>query len=388
MARNKNNRKNKNASTAPTTHNKVPVKKNNLLSGLFKKAGIELDDSLESNLSDEQVIELQDLIETLQVSIDKNDQIQTEIEAKEKIVTNNLADSLKQKEKLESDNKAIVLLRKEIESKANNLITRDAESLKLDRELAEREANAQAGFTIERKASLDKFKASVIDAQNQLDKLEEDKLSLEMSTVTNQRKQKIEFEKQLQQQLSDEIEELKIERSNLNKFQVEIKVEKQEINKLKLQYNLQQENQNLVAENLRFELTNKFQLNEQQLNQEIESLKVSRKRDLEKFKLLQQKINGYNELEHEATLREFSHPSDVLAHLDQVEQELREARSKLKGRTENDLEDELEHYKDLAEEKSDALDELQQDYQEVRNKVNKNKISVREKMSYRLKMMF
>ena len=380
MARNKNNRKNKNSSTVPVAHSKAPVKKNNLLNGMLGKFGIEMDDALEVNLSEEQTNELLKLTETLQQSIEKNDQTQAEIEAKEKIVTNNLADSLKQKEKLEADNKTIALLRKEIESKAADLITKEAESLKLESELAEREANAQAGFAIERKTSLDKFTARVNDVQNQLDKLEEDKLSLEVSTITNQRKQKVEFEKQLQQQLSEEVEQLNAERVNIDKFQEEIKVEQQQLLQLKQQYNFDQEAQKRAAQDLRVELTNEFQLNEQQLTQEVESLKTNRQRDLDKLKLLQQKINGYKELEHEATLREFSHPSDVLAHLDQVEQELREARSKLKGRTENDLEDELAHYKDLAEEKSDALEELQQDYQEVRNKVNKNKISVREKL--------
>lgn len=365
---------------APPTHNNTPIKKTSVFNGLLKKAGIEISSQLEANLSEDQINELRELTVTLQQSIEKNDKTQVDIETKEKSLAANLAESLKQRNKLEADNKEIASLRKEIELKTSELFNKEAEILKFESELVEREANAQAGFAVERKASLEKFKNSVVDVQNQLDKLEEDKLSLEMTTITNQRKQKVEFEKQLQQQLNEEVELLNKERTRLDNIRKEIESEQQQLTKLKLQYNLDQENQKRAAQDLRNELTNKFKFNEEQLTQEIENLTSNRKRDLEKFKLLQQKIHGYQELEHEVTLRQFSHPSDVLAHLDDVEQQLREARGKLKGRSESDLEEELEYFRDLAEERSDTLDELQQDYQEVRNKVAKNKISVREKL--------
>ncbi|PKH03110.1 hypothetical protein CXF72_07950 [Psychromonas sp. MB-3u-54] len=380
MARNNKRNNNKKNSSIPEIQNKTPVKSNKLLNGLLNKVGIDMPPELEAKLNEEQKIELQGLTELLQESIAKNNQTQLDIEAKGKELASHLSESLCQRQKLKIGHKEIATLRVDINLKAENLVKREADCLKIEEELVDREVNAQAGFAIQRKTSLDKFKSNISEVQSQLDKLEEDKLSLEVNAISNQRKQKIEFEKQLQEQLRAEVESLNLERSNLEKFQEKLKSDKIELNKLKLQYNLEQDNQKRAAESLRIKLTNEFKLNEQQLTQEIESLSQNRERDLDKIKLLQQKISGYKELEHEATIREFAHPSDVLAHLDNVEQELKQARSKLKGRSESDLEDDLEHYKELAEEKSESLEQLQQDYQEARSKVAKNTISVREKL--------
>jgi hypothetical protein len=377
MARNKNRTNNK--SGAPAIPNK-PVKQPGVLKNLFSKAGIELEPELENKLNPEQALLLEKLVETLNKSIEQNEQSQSEISRKQQVLEKNLTDLDTRKQRLSLEDKDLAKNRIEIEDTSSSLLRREREIANLEKDLLEREANAEAGFILERKSSLALLKHSYTELQQQISELEQQKLKGDVDLMAQQRQQAIAFETQLQQQLSVEIDQLNAQRISFEQLQHQFKEDQIELNEQKQHFNFEQTKQKLSAQQLRDELTNDFKLEEQQLTQKIESLESFRLRDIDRVKLLQQKIAGFVELEREAKLREFSHPSDVLEYLDNVEQELKEARSKLKGRSESDLEDELEHYKELADEKTETLELMRQDLDEAQTKARKNQLSIREKL--------
>ncbi|WP_351015698.1 AAA family ATPase [Shewanella sp. AC91-MNA-CIBAN-0169] len=370
--------KNRNKSSAPIVPVK-PLKQAGILKGLFSKAGIELDPELENKLNAEQISQLEGLIEKLNQSITDNEQSQAEITAKQQEITKSLSDIEASKTRLAQEDKELAQARKDIEHKTVSILHRESESANIEAKLVEREANAQAGFVVERQASLATMKQSFTQLQQQLGELEQQKIKANVDLIAQQRQQAVEFDAQLQSKLAKEIKLLNDEKASFEQLQNQLKEDYIELNTAKEEFRKKLANQQIATQELRDELTNKFEFEQQQLTQKIESLETFRQRDLERVKALQQKVAGYSELEREAKMREFSHPSDVLEHLDNVEQELKEARSKLKGRSESDLEDELEHYKDISEEQTEKLELLRKDLDEAQAKARKNLLSIREK---------
>jgi len=365
--------------SAPVVPNQQP-RQTGMLKSLFSKAGIDLNPELENKLNAEQTTQLEGLIETLNQSISDNEQCQTEITSKQQELAKSLADIEARKTRLTQEDKELAQTRKDIEHKTVSILQREGECANIEAQLVEREANAQAGFVVERQVSLATMKQSFTQLQQQLGELEQQKIKADVDAITQQRQQSVEFDTQLQSKLANEIKLLNDEKTSFEQLQHQLKQDYIELNTAKEKFSKKLANQRIATQELRDELTNNFEFEQQQLTQKVESLETFRQRDLEKVKALQQKIAGYSELEREAKMREFSHPSDVLEHLDKVEQDLKEARSKLKGRSESDLEDELEHYKDIAEEKTETLDIMRQDLDEAQAKARKNQLSIREKL--------
>jgi len=359
---------------------KVPAKPPGMIKTMLGKAGIEMNPEIVSKLNADQTLELQDLIETLNLSISQNEEIQSTVESKQKELETSLSDFQFRQKTLEKEHSVILATRKEIEEKEKDLLKRESNCSKSEINLLEREANAQAEFSLQRQSSLEEMKANFSTLQYEINGLEQKRINIEIDDLSQRRQQMIDFKSTLHDKLSNEIEHLNTERKSFERLQNELRSEKIVLDELKQNINTKQDQQKLSAQQLRSDLTNDFKSKEQQLTQEIQSLNEYRQRDLDKIKLLQEKISGFGELEREATLREFAHPSDVLKHIDTVEQELRDARQKLKGRSESDLEDDLGYYKELAEEKSESLEELQKKHQEAKVKIAKNQLSVREKL--------
>jgi hypothetical protein len=374
----KKNRAKNNVST-PVVASK-PLKQSGMLKGLFSKAGIDLDPELENKLNAEQTTQLERLIEKLNRSISENEQSQTEINIKQQELASSITAFDARKQRLVQEDKELDQTRKDIAHNTASILQREGECAIIEAQLVEREANAQAGFVVERQASLATMKKTFTQLQQQLGELEQLKIKADVDVIAQQRQQAVEFDAQLHSKLANEIKLLNDEKTSFEQLQHQLKEDCIELNRAKEEFNEKLANQRIATQELSDELTNNFEFEQQKLTQKIESLEIFRQRDLDKVKALQQKVFGYSELEREAKMREFSHPSDVLEHLDNVEQQLKDARLKLKGRSESDLEDELEYYKDIAEEKTVTLDRMRQDLDEAQAKARKNQLSIREKL--------
>ncbi|PKI12707.1 AAA family ATPase [Colwellia sp. 12G3] len=372
-------KKNKKSTGAPAVSNHS-VKPSGLLKGLFNKADIDLDPELENKLNAEQDTQLSELITSLNKSITDNEKSQAELTSKQQDLQKDVTIFDARKQRIMEEDKALTQTRQVIEKNSELLLKRERECADIEAQLIEREANAQAGFVSERQASVASMKQSFNELQQNISALEQQKLKSDVDLISHQRQQAAGFQDQLQSKLSNEIENLNAQRHSFEQLQQQLKEDQIELNTAKFQFNEQLNQQKLTAQALQQELAHEFKFKEQQLEQKIELLETHRQRDLDKFKQLQQKIAGFYELERAAKMREFSDPNDVLEYLDNVEQELKEARSKLKGRSETDLEDDLEHYKDIAEEKTGELEIMRQELGEAQAKARKNQLSIREKL--------
>ena len=371
--------KNKKTAGGPVAFNK-PAKQSDLLKGMFTKAGIDLDPELENKLNAQQETQLSELVTSLTQSIDDNEKKQAELTEKQQVLTKDIDALEERKTRVLVQDKDLTQSRNALDKQTTLLLTRESECASLESDLIQREANAQAGFVIERQASVTSMKESLSGLQKQLSELEQQKINADVALITEQRQQAAEFDEQLQSKLANEIKLLNNEKASFESLQRQLKEDYIELNTAKEKFSIKLASQKRETQELRDELTNDFELEQQLLTQKIESLEKFRQRDLEKVKALQQKIDDFNELDHEAKMREFSQPSDVLDHLDNVEQELKEARSKLKGRNETDLEEELEHFREIAEEKTESLERMRQDLDEAQAKARKNQLSIREKL--------
>ncbi|WMS93332.1 AAA family ATPase [Pseudoalteromonas sp. HL-AS2] len=376
--------KNKNKSNTNSTIPSKASSKNNQVSGAIKgllsKAGIELDSGLENKLNAEQEMQLSELITNLTMSIDTNEKKQTELTTKQQVLTKGIDELEDRKKRVLAQDKEVTQLQNDIQKKSTSLLQREMECANIEADLMEREANAEAGFVIERQASLTTHKEALIRLDQELKDLEQQKIKTDVDLITEQRQQANEFEQLMQSKLAKEVQLLNDEKASFEQLQRKLKEDYIELNTAKEKFSIKLASQKRETQALRDELTNDFELEQQLLTQKLESLETFRQRDLEKVKALQNKIEGFNELEREAKMREFAHPSDVLEHLDSVEQELKEARSKLKGRDETDLEEELEYFKEIAEEKTESLERMRQDLDEAQAKARKNQLSIRDKL--------
>ena len=376
----KNNNKSKTNSTIPS---KAPNKNNQVsgaIKGLLSKAGIELDSGLENKLNAEQEAQLSELIISLTQSIDTNKKKQTELTTKHQVLKKSIDELEERKKRVLAQDKEVTQLKNDIEKQSTSLLQREMECANIEADLMDREANAEAGFVIERQTSLATHKEALIRLDQELKDVEQQKIKADIDLIAEQRQQANEFEQLMQSKLAKEVQLLNDEKASFEQLQYQLKEDYIELNTAKKSFNITLASQKRATQELRDELTNDFELEQQQLTQKLESLETFRQRDLEKVKALQQKIEGFNELEREAKMREFSHPSDVLEYLDRVEKELKEAHSKLKGRNETDLEEELEYFREIAEEKTESLERMHQDLDEAQAKARKNQLSIREKL--------
>jgi DNA repair exonuclease SbcCD ATPase subunit len=170
----KKNRAKNNVST-PVVASK-PLKQSGMLKGLFSKAGIELDPELENKLNAEQTTQLERLIEKLYQSIADNEQSQTEINIKQQELASSITAFDARKQRLVQEDKELAQTRKDIAHNTASILQREGACAIIEAQLVEREANAQAGFVVERQASLATMKKTFTQLQQQLGELEQQML--------------------------------------------------------------------------------------------------------------------------------------------------------------------------------------------------------------------
>ena len=128
------------------------------------------------------------------------------------------------------------------------------------------------------------------------------------------------------------------------------------------------------------EIRREFQTEKVTLENKLKLLEDYRSRDQNEIKKLTDRLLGYKELEREAHIKELGSPAAVLMRIDELEKQLRDARNKLKGRNEDDIEEELGFYKERADDLEEELRGLKQEHDEVKQREGKYKLSIREKL--------
>lgn len=371
MAKNRKNRKNQSANIPEKAM--VASNPNKVTNSLLSKLGIGVSDDLLDNLPEDKKQELKALTEKLeqliQVNTDEGKVLEEKrnfLEIEKEVIENDKNQVKTEKLLLESNIKDWKEKQQVLSAKQNDLV-------KLEEELEIKKANANAGFAQERHNSLSSLKKQYESLEKQQSEVQEQQSQQHIILMNQERKLIAEIQKKEELHFKDI-------RQDLEKAEEELTQKKLHLDVLKKKLENKLVEQEKEAKKLKDETIVKYTSKNIELTHEIDLLSKHRERDEETIQQLRERLSGYRELEREAKLKELGGPTDVLQFLDRLENDLKDARKKLRGRSESDLEEELDHYRELSEELEEKLQDLKQEYDDLRLRENRNKLSVREKM--------
>ncbi|HHF3133531.1 TPA: AAA family ATPase [Vibrio diabolicus] len=353
---------------------------NGVLGGLLKKVGVSSDETLLSKLNEEEkqalanlTAQLEELIETNQRTKKEQDDILAEINS-------NVAQAVKDSEEAKSKLQSIGEKEESLAAKEKELLSQLNELSKKEQLLLEQEANAKAGFALERQKSLESLKSEYQQVEQKIAQFEEKRRKNELEMIEQQAKSN-ELAKEQQNSRFEELKrELQAEKDAIESRQLELDKQINENNLLNSQLKKQLGSQAVIKKQALEESRREFQTEKVTLENQLKLLEDYRNRDQNEIKLLTERLLGYKELEREAQIKELGSPGAVLKRIDELEKELRDARNKLKGRSEDSLEEELDYYKDRVDDLEEELRDLKQEHDEVKQREGKYKLSVREKL--------
>ncbi|EHZ2645103.1 AAA family ATPase [Vibrio parahaemolyticus] len=353
---------------------------NGVLGGLLKKVGVSSDETLLSKLNEEEKQALADLTAQLEELIETNQRTKKEQDDTLAEINSNIAQAVKDSEEAKSKLQSIGEKEESLAAKEKELLSQLNELSKKEQLLLEQEANAKAGFALERQKSLESLKSEYQQVEQKIAQFEEKRRKNELEMIEQQAKSN-ELAKEQQNSRFEELKrELQAEKDAIESRQLELDKQINENNLLNSQLKKQLGSQAVIKKQALEESRREFQTEKVTLENQLKLLEDYRNRDQNEIKLLTERLLGYKELEREAQIKELGSPGAVLKRIDELEKELRDARNKLKGRSEDSLEEELDYYKDRVDDLEEELRDLKQEHDEVKQREGKYKLSVREKL--------
>ncbi|ENO3962052.1 AAA family ATPase [Vibrio vulnificus] len=376
MAKKSNKR---NSVPKPVEKTQVPTS-NGFLGALLKKAGVSADETLLSKLNEEEKQTLADLLAQLEELIEINERTKQEQEYNLAEIDFNMEQAAKDSEEVKNKLQSITEKEKSLADKEKELLSKLNELSSKEQSLLEKEANANAGFALERKKSLESLKKEYQQVEQKIAQLDEQRRINELKML----EQQAHNHELAKEQENTRFEELKkkllAENAELESRQIELDKKIEENNSLNEQLKKKLGAQAVMKKQALEECRREIQTEKVTLENQLKLLEDYRTRDQDEIKRLTEHLLGYKELEREAQIKELGSPAAVLRRIDELEKELRGARNKLKGRSEDDLEEELCYYKDRVDDLEEELRELKQEYDEVKLREGKYKLSMREKL--------
>ncbi|MFA4727840.1 AAA family ATPase [Vibrio vulnificus] len=376
MAKKSNKR---NSVPKPVEKTQVPTS-NGFLGALLKKAGVSADETLLSKLNEEEKQTLADLLAQLEELIEINERTKQEQEYNLAEIDFNMEQAAKDSEEVKNKLQSITEKEKSLADKEKELLSKLNELSSKEQSLLEKEANANAGFALERKKSLESLKKEYQQVEQKIAQLDEQRRINELKML----EQQAHNHELAKEQENTRFEELKkkllAENAELESRQIELDKKIEENNSLNEQLKKKLGAQAVMKKQALEECRREIQTEKVTLENQLKLLEDYRTRDQDEIKRLTEHLLGYKELEREAQIKELGSPAAVLRRIDELEKELRGARNKLKGRSEDDLEEELGYYKDRVDDLEEELRELKQEYDEVKLREGKYKLSMREKL--------
>lgn len=353
---------------------------NGVLGGLLKKVGVSSDETLLSKLNDEEKQALADLTAQLEELIETNQRTKKEQDDTLAEINSNVAQAVKDSEEAKSKLQSIGEKEESLAAKEKELLSQLNELSKKEQLLLEQEANAKAGFALERQRSLESLKSEYQQVEQKIAQLEEKRRKNELEMMEQQAKSNELAKEQQNSRFGELKRELQAEKDAIESRQLELDKQINENNLLNSQLKKQLGAQAVIKKQALEESRREFQTEKVTLENQLKLLEDYRNRDQNEIKLLTERLLGYKELEREAQIKELGSPGAVLKRIDELEKELRDARNKLKGRSEDSLEEELDYYKDRVDDLEEELRDLKQEHDEVKQREGKYKLSVREKL--------
>jgi hypothetical protein len=368
--------KNRSAAAMPAEKPKSTTP-NSVLNNMFKKIGVTTDEKLVSKLNEEEKKSLQELTFQLEALISDNEKSKKEQKAGKQQLDAELMSVSSDKKELNSKLSSAKIKESSLKTKEEELLSKLEKITEKEKSLLDKEANAKAGFVLERKESLESLKKEYQQVELKINQIDEQRQTNELKMLEQQARSQVLFKEEENARFSALKEQLNKEQVSLEKHQQNLERQKAENTILNEQLKSKLEAQGVWKKQAHEECRREFQSEKVTLENKLKNLEIYRERDIDKINQLTDKLLSYKELEREAKIQELGSPSAVLERMDQLESDLKEARNKLKGRTEDDLEEELEFYKDKSEELEDGIRDLRQEYDELSMRENRYKQSNR-----------
>ena len=371
--------KSRNSTPKPIEKSKSPSS-NGVLGGLLKKVGVSPDEKLISKLNEEEKQALADLTTQLEELIKANELTKQEQEDIQTKIELNVEQAAKDSEEAKSKLQSIKVKEENLVSKEKEVLAKLNELSSKEQTLLEKEANANAGFALERQKSLESLKKEYQQVEQKIAKLDEQRRTNELKMLEKQAQTEERAKEQENNRFEDLKKKLQAEKDELASHQLKLNDQTDENKLLNDQLKKKLGEQAAMKKQALEEIRSEFQTEKVTLENKLKLLEGYRSRDQNEIKKLTDRLLGYKELEREAHIKELGSPAAVLMRIDELEKQLRDARNKLKGRNEDDLEEELGFYKERTDDLEEELRDLKQEHDEVKQREGKYKLSVREKL--------
>ncbi|WP_192021475.1 AAA family ATPase [Shewanella sp. WPAGA9] len=374
-------KKGKNKNSAPKPIEKPQSSTSNrMLDGLLKKVGVSKDEKLISKLNDEEKQALANLTAQLEELIEVNEKTKQEQDSNLAEIESNMVQAVKDSKEAKSKLQSVTAKEKAAAVKEEEYLSKLNELSSKEQSLLEKEANANAGFALERQKSLESLKKEYQKVEEKITQLDEQRRINELKML----EQQAQSNERAKEQENTRFEELKkkllAEHAELESRQIELDKEIDENKSLNEQLKKKLGAHAVMKNQALEECRKEVQTEKVALENQLKLLEDYRNRDQQEIKSLTERLLGYKELEREAQIKELGSPAAVLTRIDELEKQLRDARNKLKGRSEDDLEEELDYYKDRADDLEEELRDLKQEHDELKLREGKYKLSMREKL--------
>ncbi|MDP5132258.1 MAG: AAA family ATPase [Paraglaciecola sp.] len=332
------------------------------------------DNSVLSVLEKEQTEKLNQLVDQLTESKNKY-----ETELQEITQARTQADILKgtleaEKLKLETLISEHKKSSKESEDIRAALLLKEKDVLRKAEELLAREAEAEAGF-------INQHSQSLAMLTEELSKVRAE----HMQSLANSQSQFLQIFNEVDEQRKSLFEELRAEYQNIQNTKSELEKAKAELIERKAELLAKESVIETTVESKKSQLEKQFGQHITSLESEIARLTSYRKRDEANLIDLKNRLMDFSELERVLKQKGMDSAEELLTHVEKIESTIREYRQKLTGRPVEDLEDEVEHLRDLNRSFEEQLRDSKQALQEANAERHQRAIGIMERENLMMK---
>lgn len=336
--------------------------------------GIKPDNSVLSALEKDHTENLHQLVDQLTESKKKYEaelQAITEARAQADILKASLdAEKLKLEALISEHNQSS----KETQEIRAALLKKEKDVLRKAEELLAREAEAEAGFITQHSQSL-----AILTAE--LSKVRAD----HMQSLAKSQSEFLQAANMEEEQLRSLSADFLAASQTIQQTKFELEKAKAELISHKAELSAKESLLETTVQTRKAQLEQQFSQQIAELESEIGRLKSYRKRDEVNVLDLKTRLMDFSELERALKQKGMESAEELLLHVEKIESAMREYRQKLSGRPVEDLEDEVEHLRDLNRSFEEQLRDAKQELNEANAERHQRAIGIMERENLMMK---
>jgi hypothetical protein len=239
--------------------------------------------------------------------------------------------------------------------------------------LLSREANAKAGFIDEKRESAEEFQKQLDEKQEELkqlrEKIEDEKIQHE-ERLSNDKEALL---KEINRVRDENQEKLDQEKASVATERCRLETKQKEIERQRHFLEIEKSSQKEWEQTIKDELKETFSSHVVNLKSQLEQMKINRSNDQVRIKELNQELIQYADLKRSL---DGAGVEDVQVKLEEDRREIKELKAQLAAAPRDDLEEENDRLLDQVDELSEQNTDLKTELWEVKSKLGKIDLSV------------